>query len=57
MPKDTVYEKEQWPEMYADWVNNFLTVEHFAAWYGMSIEHANEIIDMGQKTDNFTKEA
>jgi len=50
------YEKEEWPDLYLDWYNNFLTVQHFAEWYGMSVKHANEIIAEGQRTDNFTKE-
>lgn len=51
-----VYEKEKWPEIYLDWFNNFLTIQHFAYYYDISREHANEIIEMGRKTDNFTKE-
>ena len=50
-----VYKPEEWPELYADWFNNFLTVERFAEYYGMTGEHANEIIYTGQKTDNFSK--
>lgn len=51
----TVYPSEQWPELYLDWFNNFLTVERFAEYYGMTQEHAEEIILTGRKTDNFTK--
>ena len=50
-----VYESSRWPELYLDYVNNFLTVERFAEYYGMTQEHAEEIIFTGRKTDNFTK--
>lgn len=41
--------------MHADWINNFLTVERFAEYYGMTQEHAEEIIFVGRKTDNYSK--
>lgn len=50
-----VYPKEQWADMYADWINNFLTVARFAEYYGMTQEHAEEIIFTGRRTDNFSK--
>ena len=50
-----VYKKQDWPELYLEWVNNFLTVGRFAEYYGMTQEHANKIIEEGRKTDNFTK--
>ena len=49
------YSTEQWPEVYLDWVNNFITVKRFAEYYNMSEEHAEEIIHAGRLTDNFTK--
>lgn len=49
------YSMEKWPELYLDYVNNFLTVETFAEWYQMSLRLANDIIDVGHATDNFTK--
>tara|TARA_R110002012_G_C11622682_1_gene609158 strand:+ start:1637 stop:1840 length:204 start_codon:yes stop_codon:yes gene_type:complete len=36
-------------EMYLDWFNNFLTVEGFADWYGISEERAAVIISAGRK--------
>lgn len=50
-----VYPSTQWPKLYLDYVNNFLTVERYAEYYGMTQEHAIEIIFTGRKTDNFTK--
>lgn len=32
--------------LYADWRNNFLTVEKFAAHYGIHEEHACRLIDV-----------
>lgn len=46
----------EWPEMYADWVNNFLTVPRFAEYYGLSEEYANLLIKTGRATDNFSKD-
>lgn len=49
------YSLSVWPELYRDWVNNFLTVQVFAEHYGISLRLANDIIDTGRATDNFTK--
>ena len=49
------YSLTLWPELYRDWFNNFLTVDKFAAAWGMSLRLANDIIDAGRATDNFTK--
>ncbi|MGF6139064.1 hypothetical protein [Pseudomonas laurylsulfatiphila] len=35
-------------EMYLDWLNNFLSVEAFAAHYGLSLDKANQIIEAGR---------
>lgn len=51
----TVYGYADYPRLYLDWVNNFLTVERFAEHYNMEERQAEEIIDLGHKTDNFTK--
>ena len=51
----TVYKTKDYPELYLEWVNNFLTVEKFASYYDMTIEQAERIIAYGRKTDNFTK--
>ena len=41
--------------LYLSYVNDFLTVERFAEFYGLSVSNANQIIELGQETDNFTK--
>lgn len=53
---ETRIDKVLWPKVYLDWVNNFLTVQRFAEWYGISEEHAKEIISAGRATDNFTQD-
>lgn len=35
-------------DLYIDWVNNFLTVERFAQYYGISEELAQMVIDHGR---------
>lgn len=34
---------------YLSWVNDFLTIERFAEYYGYSIDDANQIISLGKK--------
>ncbi len=45
----------QWPTVYVDWINNFLTSARFAEYYGISQAHADDILAMGRATDNFSK--
>ena len=49
------YRIDKYPELYLDWVNNFITVERFAEYYGMSVKQAEDIIKIGRASDNFTK--
>lgn len=39
-------------DMYIEYVNNFLTVERFASYYGISEDMANAIINDGRKYAN-----
>ena len=39
-------------EMYLNYYNKFLTVERFAERYGLDLEDAQIIIDMGRKYNN-----
>lgn len=34
--------------LYLDWFNNFLTVERFAEYYGMSVDKAHRVIRIGR---------
>jgi|DEB0MinimDraft_10_1074344.scaffolds.fasta_scaffold317801_1 hypothetical protein len=36
-------------EMFRDWFNNFLTVERFASYYGISVAEAKRIISAGRE--------
>lgn len=44
----TVYTEDQYPRLYLDWFVNFLTVACFAAYYNMTVEQAQEIINVGR---------
>jgi len=35
--------------LYLDYVNNFLTVERFAEYYGLTISEANQLINVGRE--------
>lgn len=50
--KSRWHDKSRWPELYLDWVNNFLTIEHFAEHYSMTVEHAKEIIEHEREKPN-----
>lgn len=36
-------------EMFLDWFNNFLTIERFAEYYGVTVEEAQAIIAKGRQ--------
>ena len=42
--------------MYLDWRNNFLTIERFAEYYGITVESAQFIINTGRSTMAFEPE-
>jgi hypothetical protein len=48
---------DKFVSMYLDWRNNFLTVERFAEYYGITLESANFIIDTGRSIMNFEPES
>lgn len=35
--------------IFMDWFNNFLSVERFAEYYGLEIEQAEKVINVGRK--------
>lgn len=51
-----IYKMSKWPELYVDYVNNFMTLERWAEYYDMEPEHAREIYRMGRLTDNFSED-
>jgi hypothetical protein len=48
------YNIYEYPKLYLDYVNNFLTTDKFAEHYNMNPEQAVEISVLGHQTDNFT---
>ena len=43
-------------EFFLDYINNFLTVERFAEYYGLTIKQANNIIIIGRTINNKKQE-
>jgi len=41
--------KEQLAKFYLQYLNDFLTVEKFAAYHGMSEQDATKLVEMGRK--------
>lgn len=39
--------------LYLDYFNNFLTVEKFAEHHSMTVEQADEVIELGRAVNNF----
>lgn len=52
MKKIKIYDRGEMLQMYLDYFNDFLTVERFAAYYGISEEFAREVIEIGRETLN-----
>jgi hypothetical protein len=43
--------------IYLDWVNNFISVEGFASYYGVTVEVANKLIEEGREIhENLAKQ-
>lgn len=40
-------------KLYLDWLNNFITVEAFAAHYGLSVAEAARLIEVGRYIRSF----
>ena len=49
--------KNQLADFYLDFVNDFLTVEKFAAHHGMSTSHAAALINIGRELQEERREA
>jgi len=39
--------RKQLNEMYIDWVNEFLTIERFAEYYGITVKQAYTLLALG----------
>ncbi len=48
-----IYKREaqskQWRDMFLDWFNNFLTIERFAEYYGITETYARIVIKEGKR--------
>ena len=40
--------REKIEGLYMDWFNNFLTVDRFAEYYGLTVEQASRVINTGR---------
>jgi len=49
IPAEDIRPVEALQVIYLDWVNNFLTREYFAEYYGLTLEAAEELIDAGYR--------
>lgn len=47
---------DKFTEMYLDYVNNFLSVERFAEYYGITLHSARELIELGAIVSNLELE-
>ena len=48
--KKTIYLRDYLADLYLDWVNNFLTVEVFAEYYGLDEEDAKALLQIAKKS-------
>lgn len=44
--------RQQLIDVYLDWRNNFLTVHHYAEYYGLHFEEASDLIALSRKVFN-----
>jgi hypothetical protein len=47
-----LYGRTALESLYLDWVNNFVSMERFAEWHGLTLEQAREVIDIASKIFN-----
>jgi len=45
---ETLTMREQFSEWYLDFVNNFLTLDGFAEYYGISHDQAKQVVELGK---------
>ena len=48
--KKTIYLRDYLADLYLDWVNNFLTIEVFAEYYGLDEEDAKALLEIAKKS-------
>ena len=48
--KKTIYLRDYLADLYLDWVNNFLTIEVFAEYYGLDEDDAKALLEIAKKS-------
>ena len=48
--KKIIYLRDYLADLYLDWVNNFLTIEVFAEYYGLDEEDAKTLLQIAKKS-------
>jgi hypothetical protein len=48
--KKTIYLRDYLADLYLDWVNNFLTIERFAEYYGLDEDDAKALLEIAKKS-------
>ena len=47
-PAPRMLDPDQFADAYLDWWNNYLTVQRFADDYGLTVDHARMLIEIGR---------
>jgi len=48
--KNTIYLRDYLADLYLDWVNNFLSIEIFAEYYGLDDDDAKALLEIAKKS-------
>jgi hypothetical protein len=48
--KKEIYLRDYLADLYLDWVNNFLTIEVFAEYYGLDDDDAKALLEIAKKS-------
>jgi hypothetical protein len=48
--KKIIYLRDYLADLYLDWVNNFLTIEVFAEYYGLDEDDAKALLEIAKKS-------
>jgi len=48
--KKIIYLRDYLADLYLDWVNNFLTIEVFAEYYGLDDDDAKALLEIAKKS-------
>jgi hypothetical protein len=48
--KKTIYLRDYLADLYLDWVNNFLSIEVFAEYYGLDDDDAKALLEIAKKS-------